>query len=332
MNFSLTIGIGFSLIVVAIFTGSADAQSGSKKMADLPDGITSFGGAVLDGYLYTFGGHKGGAHHYYASGQNRLLQRLNLKHPEKWETVGEGPGLQGLAMVGHEKDLYRIGGFSALNKEEEDQRLVSQSEFARFDFASRQWEQLAPLPEPRSSFDAVVIGDTIYVVGGWTMDGDKETKWLETRYKYDLAADSGKWESLPKPPFKRRAVSLGFLGDSLYVIGGMQDKGGPTTKVAIFDLEKQVWKEGPNLPGQGMEGFGSSAFNVGGNLVVSTYGGHVYRLNAGDRQWEKITTMPEGRFSHRLLPISNTHVVLVGGANMESGKTDEIEVVKVSSK
>ena len=35
-------------------------------------------------------------------------------------------------------------------------------------------DALAPLPEARSSHDAVVIGDKLYVVGGWTLSGDRK--------------------------------------------------------------------------------------------------------------------------------------------------------------
>ena len=70
-----------------------------------------------------------------------------------------------------------------------------------------------------------------------------------------------------------------------------------------------------------MEGFGNSCFNIGGSLVVSTYGGNVYELNAAGDEWISLGTLETGRFFHRLLPVSDSEFVLVGGANMESGKT-----------
>ncbi len=41
---------------------------------------------------------------------------------------------------------------------------MSVADFARFDPATNTWQALQPLPGGRSSHDAVVVGDTLYVV------------------------------------------------------------------------------------------------------------------------------------------------------------------------
>ena len=46
------------------------------------------------------------------------------------------------------------------------QAVFCERRFARFDPESNSWEDLPPLPEGRSSLDAAVVGDTLYVVGG----------------------------------------------------------------------------------------------------------------------------------------------------------------------
>ncbi len=306
-----------------------DEYLNPELLPELPTGITSFGGAHCDGFLYVYGGHNGNAHEYYRSGQNPILYRLNLDDPKVWEEVHTSSrGLQGLAMVAHGEKLYRLGGFEARNARDEDQDLHSVADFEVYDPAVGKWEALSPLPEPRSSFDAVVIGDTLYVAGGWTIAGDEPTKWLETAHSIDLNNLEAGWQALPKPPFVRRALSLGFQGDNLYAIGGMQQRGGPTRRVDVLDLNTGVWSEGPELPGeQGMEGFGNSSFNIGGDLVVSTHGGHVYKLNEAGDAWEKVGSLENGRFFHRLLPVSDNKFVLVGGASMESGKNFEVEVL-----
>ncbi|MGI9515411.1 MAG: Kelch repeat-containing protein [Pirellulaceae bacterium] len=300
-------------------------------LPELPVGITSFGGAHCDGYLYVYGGHNGAAHSYYRSGQNPVLYRLSLDDPKAWEEVHKSPrGLQGLAMVAHNGKLYRMGGFEARNAEGEDQDLHSVADFEVLSPESEEatWEALSPLPEPRSSFDAVVVGDKLFVAGGWTIAGEGPNEWLQTAWVIDLNDIDAGWQELETPPFTRRALSLGFCGDKLYVIGGMQQRGGPTRQVDVLDLETNVWSEGPELPGEeGMEGFGNSSFNIGGDLVVSTYGGHVYKLNEAGDGWDKLGSLEIGRFFHRLLPISDQEFALVGGANMESGKTTDVEVL-----
>ena len=308
---------------------TAAENSLPDKIADLPIAITSLGAAVLNDHIYVYGGNRGDAHNYYDSGQNTRLYELDLKQPGKWNHIGDGPGLQGLAMVACNGNLYRIGGFAAHNKKGEDADLRSVKEFAVFDFEHKKWNQLTPMPTARSSFDAVAVGSVIYVVGGWTLNGSDPTVWADTALKIDMSADKPKWEILPEPPFKRRAISVAYQGDKIYVVGGMQPDRKISTEVAIFDTKANKWTDGPALPGEdSMEGFGSSSFNVGGNLVVSTYGGNLYRLNEKKSKWILIEQMDPSRFFHRLIPVSNNAFVMIGGANMQYGKTTECPVIR----
>lgn len=310
--------------------GSTAKLTHSTPFPELPFGITSFGGAVIGDQLYVFGGHSGDAHDYYRDGQNGKLMRLNLSSPKSWEEVCESTGLQGLAMVQHDGKLYRVGGFAAHNRQGEDQDLHSVNEFARFNFDTGKWEPLQPMPAARSSMDAVVVGDTLFVVGGWTMKGQEETVWCDDALSINLAKPNASWQVI-KTPFRRRALSVGFQGHKLYAVGGMQKQGGPTTDVQIYDTSTQTWSDGPALPGDSpMAGFGSSCFNVGGRLMVSTYDGSVLQLNQEQTGWEKIHQLETGRFFHRLLPLADDKFLLVGGANMDSGKIVDISVLSLN--
>ena len=311
----------------AAATNPARMLKQSSPFPELPIGITSFGGAVVDDHVYVFGGHSGESHDYYREGQNAKLMSLNLKSPEKWTEVAKSTGMQGLAMVEHGGKLYRVGGFEARNDQGEDQNLHSVAEFARFNFETKKWEPLQAMPTPRSSLDAVVVGDTLHVVGGWTMKGKEKTEWCENAVSIDLSDKDAKWQEI-KVPFLRRALSVGFQGDALYAVGGMRQKGGPTTEVMVYDMAKKAWTNGPALPGSGrMAGFGSSCFNVGGKLIVSTYDGSVLQLNSDQSGWEKIHEFETGRFFHRLLPTADDKFILVGGANMESGHLCDVPLL-----
>ncbi len=306
-----------------------DTAMQKSPFPELPIGVTSFGGAIAGDHLYVFGGHCGDAHDYYKAGQNATLYRLNVKKPNAWETVNESTGLQGLAMVEHKGNLYRVGGFTALNEQGQEQDLHSVAEFARFNFESNQWDQMKPMPNPRSSLDAVVVGDSLFVVGGWMIDGKEKTVWSDNMVSIDLSDPDADWETI-SVPFKRRALSVAHQGDQLYVVGGMQESGGTTSEVEIYDIKSKSWRDGPTLPGSGeMEGFGSSSFNVGSRLVVSTYGGSVLKLNEAADGWQQIHQLENGRFFHRLLPLTSDKFILVGGANMETGKFHEVQVLDV---
>ncbi len=306
----------------------AQAEDSVQQFPVLPQAITSFGAAVVGDYAYVYGGNHGEAHEYSRLGQSNELLRVNIQDPSEWEKLPESDRLQGLAMVAYDGNLYRVGGFAARNEAGEDQDLWSTDSFARFNIADNKWEELPPLPAPRSSHDATMLGSVLYVVGGWSMQGDAQTKWHDTAYAIDLAADELEWRELPAPPFQRRAISMAAAGGKMYVIGGMEPNG-TTVEVACFDTGSNKWETGPSLPGEGMEGFGSSACAMDDQLFVSTYGGNVYKLDQDANAWAKVTTLQPGRFFHRMVPASNS-LLLIGGANMDIGRFRETDVVSIS--
>lgn len=301
----------------------------SHCYAPIPEAVTSFGAAIAGDALYVYGGHTGKAHQYYAEAQAHTLRRLDLKTPDSWKELGSGPRLQGLAMVSHGGKLYRIGGFTAKNSEGEEKDLWSQASVASFDPEIGKWLELPSLPEPRSSFDAVVHDDQIFVVGGWSMQGKDDTAWLDTAWVLNLSARSLQWKPLPKPPFQRRALSVAAYQGKVFAIGGMQQRGGPTTRVDVFDIASQTWSRGPDLNGEGMDGFGNSSFAMGGHLYATTYSGALQRLDVGNGSWETLHRLERERFFHRLLPIDDDKLLTIGGASMSSGKFKLLDLIEI---
>ena len=318
----------YSTLAITIGEPKSDAPTANAALPEIPEMVTSFGAAVLDGGVYVYGGHMGRAHEYYSEAQARTLRRLDLK-TKRWESLGAGPGLQGLAMVAVDGQLVRIGGFTAKNRDGEDSDLWSQAGVAAFHPTSKKWTALPDLPEPRSSFDAAVLDGKVYVVGGWTMAGDKKT-WLSSAYALDPSAANPQWEPLPEAPFKRRALSVAAHEGKLYAIGGMQENGGPTRATAIYSPKTRQWSKGPDLEGKAMDGFGSSAFATGGRLYASTYSGKLQRLSQDGKRWEVVRTVERDRFFHRMLPLSNEQLLMIGGASMQSGKFSELDVLDVT--
>jgi hypothetical protein len=315
-----------------------DSQSGvsieSTDLPELPETLTSFGAAIASQHLYVYGGHTGEAHSYSAAEQSNRFWCLDLAAGAagQWQPLPAGPSLQGLALVAHQNRLIRIGGFTAVNEEGAEQDLRSQAEVASFDPTTGVWTDLAPLPQPRSSHDAAVLNDTVFVVGGWKLSGSSDdSQWHDAAWSLDLSDPAAHWRALAKPPFQRRATSVAAHDGKLYVIGGMQSTGGPTTRVALYDPSTDTWSEGPSLPGTGMSGFGSAAFATGGQLIVSTMDGFVHRLAADGQSWETVAKADPARFFHRMLPSSDHELLMIGGANMEIGKFSQIDVIRLAS-
>lgn len=310
---------------LALNFAPASLKSAATGLPELPKGITSFGGAVAGDWLYVYGGHYGRAHGYSREEQSGDFLRLNLREPGAWESLPGGPKLTGLALVPHRGKLYRIGGFTAKNGESAAQDLWSQADVARFDPATRQWETLPALPEGRSSHDAALIGDVLYVVGGWELRGGESSRWHDTAWKLDLASQPLGWKPIANPPSRRRALAAASLGGRLYCIGGMSEGSETLLSVAVYDPSKNEWSAGPDLAGSGMDGFGSAAIACGGRLYATTMSGAVERLSADGSHWDYAGQLQNPRFFHRLLPWKNDHLIAVGGASMSSGKTRVVE-------
>jgi N-acetylneuraminic acid mutarotase len=186
------------------------------------------------------------------------------------------------------------------------------------------------LPEGRSSHDVAVVGETLYVVGGWKLQHGEGSQWHKTAWSVDLATPQLEWKQIPAPPFQRRAVSLAAWNGKLYVLGGMQEVGGITTRVAVYDPTSQEWSEGPALLGGGMDGFGTASFACGGRLFATTMSGAVQRLSADGSQWEYVGQLKHPRFFHRILPWHD-ELVIVGGADMSVGKILQLERLPIIS-
>jgi N-acetylneuraminic acid mutarotase len=321
---------------------AAEKSSPAKPAApagdlpSLPDGISSFGGAVDGDWLYVYGGHIGTAHQHSKQNLSKHFVRLRLDAPSEWETLPAGPGLQGLPMVGYDGGVYRVGGLSARNEQGEDSDLVSVADVVRFDSKSKKWTAVKPLPEGRSSHDAVVADGKLYVVGGWTLGGKAaEEKWLKTAWVLDLAKADAEWQALPEQPFERRALSAAVHGGKLYAIGGMTPMG-PSVDVHALDLKTGKWEAAPAIPLSDkiktMNGFGSSAYAADGKLLLSTMDGNVFRLSADGKAWDKIGELEIARFFHRLLPDGKGGWLAVAGASHEYGHLDSVERVKLDEK
>ncbi len=186
-----------------------------------------------------------------------------------------------------------------------------------------------PLPAARSSHNATVIGDKLYVIGGWRLDGKPPGTWEPDALVYDFTKPESGWQKLPHPEFKRRALAAGFWKDKLIALGGMDEKNNPSVRVDLFDLHSGNWHRGPNLPGAGMAGFGVSAWNLDGELYVCGLRGVLYRLNDSGSAWEEAGRVETPRFFHQLVPAPHGGLMVVGGAS-QKGQLATIEPIDLN--
>jgi outer membrane protein assembly factor BamB len=303
------------------------------RLPKLPAAITSFGAAVLDDWLYVYGGHIGKAHAHSRDNLADGFWRLNLKQPEAWENLPMREKLQGFTMLAWRDSLIRIGGLSMRNAAGEAADMHSTAVVERFDPARNEWSALTPLPEPRSSFDAAIIGDRLYVIGGWALSGsDKTGQWGPKNYVADLTKQPLTWEPLPDAPCQHRALAVAAADGKIVAIGGLDSAGESQRSVHVFDPAAGTWKKGPELPGDdGLKGFGVSAFGVGDRIWASAADGRVHSLKPGEAAWRDAHfTLATPRFFHRILPTARGTLLFIGGAG-KGGHFDTIEQVELAT-
>jgi N-acetylneuraminic acid mutarotase len=215
---------------------------------------------------------------------------------------------------------------TALNAPGEDEDMRSGDEVMRFDPGTSRWSAMPSLPEGRSSHDAVVMGDKIYVAGGWKLEGGSETAaWHDSAWALDLSASDRQWRELPKPPFQRRALALAAAGGRLFVLGGFTPSAVTSSDVFVFDPSTQSWTSGVSLP---IDGFGMSAYGIGDEVYVSGKGGEVFSVGAYGTEWRSLAQLSHPRIFHRLVAAESNALLAVGGAE-KGGHVRNIERIEL---
>lgn len=312
----------------------AGEKTNSKLHSPLREPLTSFGAAIVGEHLYVFSGHDGASEAFGADALSDHFRRIKFDDPDaEWEELAKHEAAQSTALVTDGTYLYRIGGLTFLNRGDEETNFKSTTHFARYDVAKNEWTDLAPLPEPRSSLDAAILDRSIYVAGGWNLQGEssRDAHWYEDILRFDLDKPEAGWQSLPGPGHVSRAISLAAYDGKIYMIGGI-GKNGITRKVSVFDPAGQAWSEGPELkPDNRSAGFATSSFATGGKLYVTGASGVLYRLNDEAKDWDIVDSLIYPRMFLRLLPASESRLVALGGTS-SMGRLSVVESIDVGAK
>ena len=99
-----------------------------------------------------------------------------------------------------------------------------------------EWASAAPLPTPRNSATAEVIGDLWHVVGGRTVGGGNST----AHEAYDALSD--RWLSLAPLPQGQGGLASGVIDGMLYAFGGeyFEGAGGVYTNTWFYDSQSDA--------------------------------------------------------------------------------------------
>lgn len=280
----------------------------------VPTANTSFGATVANGRLYVAGGYHGEPHNYTPEGQSGEVWSVSLATGDDWRAHAPIDPMQGQGMVSHGDEICIVGGMRV----REDGTMVSIADVRCLDVTveNATWQDRTPLPAPRSTHDAFVIGHTLYVVGGWALNGDSSSGvFATTMATLDLSTPGAAWAESPAP-FRRRAIAVAGNDRFLAVIGGLDEGGQVSSRTDIYDLSSHTWREGPTL---GEDGFGVAATRTGDTIVASARGGTLWELAADGSAWSAHGTLAFPRFFHRLVAHPEGVLAIGGMRGMMAG-------------
>ncbi len=301
---------------------ASHAETLASQLAPLPEAVTSFAAATHEGWLYVCGGHKGERHDYNVDKVSGAFHRLRLSDGRAWEILEPTVPAQGAPLVAAGRYVYRIGGMAARNPAGTKQDLYSLTNVVRFDPRKRIWEDFTPLPEARSSHDAVVLGNRLYVGGGWNLSGTtRKAEWPDTLLVLDLGHPERGWKEIPQP-FQRRALAMGVAGTRIYFIGGMTSDNNTSLEVDVYDTANGQWSQGPELPSGRFKGFSCSAIAQAGRLYANAFQGDLLRLSLDGKSWEVVGRLDHPRMAHRLVTAGSSQLIALGGEDGEEKRPD----------
>ncbi|QIW80909.1 DUF1668 domain-containing protein [Bacillus tequilensis] len=105
------------------------------------------------------------------------------------------------------------------------------------------WVSQADLPEPRSHAATAVVGNKIYVIGGF---GQNRVA-TNTTFVYDSQKNT--WSKKADMPINLAGSAVAVIKDKIYVMGGNNTSSTQdSSKLFIYDTTTDSWEEGVDVP------------------------------------------------------------------------------------
>ena len=221
------------------------SEEGWEQAPSLPDARHHLGFASNIHYLYAIGGFSGpkGAAWQPQSSVYRLDTRA-----EEWVSAPSLPSPLAesvYATIG--MNIHVIGGKTRAYGS--DKNSDSTAHYVLKNNAY--WSRAEPLPTPRNSAASVVIGDSIYVIGG-RVSGDAP-KNLDTVEVYNSKSDS--WRTLSPLPVAAAGLAASVIDGKILVTGGeafdyqSDTRSGKVYASAwLYDPKLDEWQSLPDMP------------------------------------------------------------------------------------
>lgn len=211
--------------------------------------------------------------------------------------------------------LYVLGGLYV-----DDGEILATTRSDVYDPATNTWSRIEDCPDKVTHSGIVVVGDTIWLIGGYF--GDHPGPGGKKVWKYDTSSDS--WSRGPDLPFSRGAGGAALLNNQIHFFGGMgYDRTWESSSHWVLDLSNQGagWKSRAPLinarnhtSGAAVNGYVYCIGGQWGQEEDQIAQRDIDRYDPATDTWEKVAELPTVR-SHVNAStfVMNGKIVILGG-------------------
>lgn len=149
----------------------------------------------------------------------------------------------GAAVVEYGGKIYAFGG---VGNSDQAANGIKQKTTYVYDPSSDSWSKKSDMPTARAAATAAVVGDKIYVIGGYYDNASGAP--VRTPKVEVYSPDSDTWTTTTPMKAGRSWAASAVVGDNIYVVGGATDINVFVSTVEAFNTTTGVWSTKTNLP------------------------------------------------------------------------------------
>lgn len=162
-----------------------------------------------------------------------------------------------------------------------------------YDPAADTWTSGPPLPVGLHHAGAGVLGDRVYVVGGYS-----GAAWAPQETVYSLGPGESEWRLEPPLTGPRGALAVASMGDALVAVGGVGSGG--VVRTEILEQGAAAWRVGPDLRTRrehlAATAAGGRAYAIAGrDGTLESNRDSVESLAIGDTAWREEPALNDSR-------------------------------------
>lgn len=314
-----------AIACMPVAAAPAAAQPGWKTLEPAILPRVEAAAEVIDGRIYQTAGFNDNI-------PSTAVERYDIA-TGRWDLVAPMPvSINHTAAAVHDGKLYLVGGYMGDPATFMRGDGLAVAIFLEYDPATDRWRELPPPPTKRGAVAADVIGDELFVAGGWnTTQGD-----LSVLEIYDFR--TGRWRRGPDMQFARNHVVGTAAGGKFYAVGGHVDlfiTSAVFKYVERYDPARDVWERVADM-NEGRSG--SGAVTVGDRVVV--YGGEnvedaiasseIFDPRTGG--WSPLPDMPTPRHGLGDVAVGNRVYAIAGSPVARAGESRVNEVLDIPAR